>query len=85
MPERTFADRVDDAILCAAFRLARLREGTLRGGLRDFRETCIENGGLDSDEIWGLRVDRCNALLFREDDELRKMALAALEREAKGG
>ena len=81
MAELTFTERVDDAILVAAFRLARLRQGTLRGGLKDFRETCVGNIELDEDAIWGLRVDRCNALLFREDDELRKMAMAALERE----
>jgi hypothetical protein len=81
--ELTFTQRVDDAILCAAHRLGRLREQTLRGGIRDFRQTCIENIGLDADSIWGLRVDRCNALLFHEDNELRTMALTALEREAK--
>lgn len=81
MADLTFTERVDDAILVSAFRLSRLREGTIRGGLKDFRETCVENVQLDTDPIWGLRMDRCNELLFREDDELRKMALVALERE----
>jgi hypothetical protein len=79
--ELTFAERVDDAILVGAFRLARLRGLPLRAGLKDFRETCVENVSLEDDTIWGLRVDRCNALLFREDDELRHMAMVALERE----
>jgi hypothetical protein len=81
--ELTFADRVDDGILCAAHRLARLRDQTLRGGIQDFRQTCLETMSAADDPIWGLRLDRCNALLFHEDDELRKMALGALEREAK--
>lgn len=81
MAELSFNDRVDDAILCASFRLGRLRNIPLRAGLKDFRQTCVENIGLDADTIWGLRVDRCNALLFREDDELRHLAMVALERE----
>jgi hypothetical protein len=81
MAELTFNDRVDDAILVAAFRLAKLRQLPLRGGLKDFRQTCVENADFENDNIWGLRVDRCNALLFREDDELRHLAMVALERE----
>jgi hypothetical protein len=81
MAELTFVERVDDAILVSAFRLSRLRGQPIRAGVKDFRETCVENGEMEDDTIWGLRVDRCNALLFREDDELRKMALVALERD----
>jgi len=76
-----FNARVDDAILCAASRLARLREQTLRAGVRDFQASCVEMAADDPDDIWRLRKDRCGGLLMREDDELRKMARSALLRE----
>ena len=80
MPE-SLIERIDDAILCAAWRLAHLRGGTVRGGIMDFRASCVENAALDDDPIWHTRVDRCNAILFHEDADLRKMAQSALERE----
>lgn len=76
-----FNERVDDAILVAAWRLSGLRNETLRAGIVDFRESCQANLEDDPEAIWNIRIDRANALLFREDDELRKMARSALERE----
>jgi hypothetical protein len=73
--------RLDDSILCAAFRLARIRQQTLRASIRDCRHTYADMAVVDGDAIWKLRIDRADALLFREDEELRKMARTALERE----
>jgi hypothetical protein len=75
------AARVDNAILAAAFRLGREREQTLRASIRDCRQTYVDMAEVDPDAIWKLRIDRADALLFREDEELRKMARTALERE----
>jgi hypothetical protein len=75
------AARVDDAILCAADKLRRIREQTLRASIRDCRATYADMAEVDPDAIWKLRIDRADALLFREDEELRKMARTALERE----
>ena len=81
MAELTFNERVDDAILCAADRLARLRAESLRAAIVDFRASCEANLEDDPEAIWRIRIDRANALLFQEDDDLRKMARAALARE----
>ena len=81
MAELTFNERVDDAILVAAWRLSGLRNESVRAGLVDFRTSCEANLEDDPEAIWRIRIDRCNALLFREDAELRKLALSALERE----
>jgi hypothetical protein len=81
MAELPYLERIDDSILVAASRLARLRSETLRGAIEDFRASCVEMVEDDSDRVWRDRIDRANALLFREDAELRKMTAVALERE----
>lgn len=86
MPELTYLERVDDAILVAAYRLSKIRGNTLRGGIMDFRQTSVENAGFSveslDEDIWRLRIDRCDQLLLEPDDAaLRQMAIRALERE----
>lgn len=81
-----FMDRVDNAILCASHRLGRARSQTLRSGIGDFRQTCIdyvrEFPGEDA-RIWDIRRERCDLMLYEPDDAvLRRRADEALRIEA---
>lgn len=80
----TFVDRVDLAILAAASRLARLRDGTVRGGLEDFLASSEENVrdsiGTGDEGIWRLRVDRARELGLWTDASLRETARLAVEK-----
>lgn len=81
---RDFIDRVDDSMLVQVSQLARLRSMTVRGALEDFRQTAVENvelsRGTDDQDIWELRVERCNIILADPDDSaLRRRVGEAIE------
>lgn len=80
----TYVDRVDLGILAAASRLARLRDGTVRGGLEDFLASAEENVrdslGTADEGVWRLRVDRSRELSLWTDASLRETARVAAEK-----
>jgi hypothetical protein len=89
MAERSFVDRVDDAILVQCFHLSKLRQQSIHASLADFRQTSIENRDLCEDEnghryedydIWAMRIERCNMMLANPDPFIiRRRVQEALE------
>ena len=76
MTERQWLERVDDAILNQVYHLSNLRQQPYRASIADFLQTSIENRAVcegvpaarEEYDIWGLRIDRCNAMLMDPDD-----------------
>lgn len=83
---RTFTERVEDALLVQVDQLHRVRGIPVRGALADVRASCVDDladsVGTDAEDIWRVRVDRCDALNQEPDDyQLRRRVVLALERE----
>lgn len=76
MDERSWVDRVDDAILNQCSHLSSLRDQPLRMSIADLCQTAVENRDIcaeepsarDDYEVWAIRVDRCNLMLADPDD-----------------
>ena len=82
--QRSYLERIDLGILAQSANLAHLREQSLRASIADFRQSSIENAdrsvGTEDEEIWRLRISRCDYMLAElQDDTLRKMAHEALD------